>query len=488
MPRLRLLGGIALLAVSATGCGMAAAAPDREATVPAEPTRIDFVDPATVAGLAPRTLTEGESAGRHVHISYPELPGAARLNALLRQEAERELRDFHDTTSAVDSLPRPELNVDWQLAAAGDVVGVRLRTGEYRGADWGNATRTFWYDRHTGRATGSAGLLAGTDALREVSRLVRNGLKERGPDVDRDQVSAERGKLDSMAFNADGDLVVEFDDCQIGPCSLGRLAVAVPAAKVTPLLSPTGLRAQQSVRESARQVARAAYTPKRSVPATASDRAGTVDCAAVKCVALTFDDGPGPYTAELLDVLREAGARATFFPVGSGVAAEPELLRRMRDEGHLVGNHTWDHRDLSRLPTSKIADQLGRAGDAVAAAIGQRPTLVRAPYGEVSLDVRNVARERKLSLVGWDVDSRDRQGGDPAEIAARTVRQAHPGAIVLMHDLDRTAVDAVPGILEELQGKGYAFVTVPELYGTAGMQAGRVYTSGIGPSRKEPLT
>ncbi|WP_156325889.1 polysaccharide deacetylase family protein [Nonomuraea sp. SBT364] len=488
MPSMRLLGGIALLAVSATGCGMAAAAPEQDVTVPAEPTRIDFVDPATVTGLAPRTLTEGEAAGRHVHISYPELPGATRLNALLREDAQRQLRDFRDTTTPVGHLPRPELNVDWQLAAAGDVVGVRLRTGEYRGADWGNATRTFWYDRRTGQASGSAGLLSGHEALREVSRLVRNGLKHRGPEVDRQQVSAERGQLDSMAFNGEGDLVVEFDDCQIGPCSLGRLAVAVPAGKVTPLLSETGLRAQESVRESAQRVARAGWAPGRAVPAAASTRAGTVDCTTTKCVALTFDDGPGPYTAELLDVLREADARATFFPVGSGVAAQPELLRRMRDEGHLVGNHTWDHRDLSRLPTSKISDQLGRAGDAVAAAIGQRPTLVRAPYGEVSLDVRNVARERELSLVGWDVDSRDRRGGDAGEIARWTAGQAHPGAIMLMHDLDRTTVDAVPGILKELQGKGYAFVTVPELYGTAGMQAGHVYTSGIGPSRKQPLT
>ncbi|WP_336209623.1 polysaccharide deacetylase family protein [Nonomuraea sp. LPB2021202275-12-8] len=488
MPKLRIFGGIALLVCSATGCGLAAASPEHDNLVPGDPTRIEFVDPATVTGLAPRTLSEGEAAGRHVYIGYPELPNAAELNDRLRAEAQRQLRAFREATRAAGYLARPELNVDWQLTAAGDVAGVRLRTGEFRGADWGNTNRTFWYDQRSGRATDSAGLLSGQSALREVAALVRERLKERGQEVDREQVTPDRDRFDSMAFNGAGDLVVEFDDCQIGPCSLGRLAVAVPARQVEPLLSEMGRRAQQAARLAAQRVSVKRPTTAPPVgPVAASTDAGSVNCGRTKCVALTFDDGPGPYTAELLDILREADARATFFPVGGNAVARPELLRRMSAEGHLVGNHSWAHRDLSKLATSKIADSLDRTEEAVTAAIGQRPTLVRPPYGEVNLDVRNVAHEHGLSLVSWDVDTYDQRGSSARAIADRAVEQAHPGAIVLMHDVNRATVDAVPDILKRLRGKGYAFVTVPELY-SGQMRAGRLYRSGDEPVRKQPLT
>lgn len=484
-----LIGGIALLALSAVGGGLATASPERDVLVPAEPTMINFVDPATVSGLVTRTLGDDNRghASRHVHITYPELRDAPRLNTALRDAAERTLRQFRFLTRFDAPRPRPELNVDWQLAAAsGDIVGVRLRTGESLSAGWGNSTRTLWYDRRTGKATGSAGLLAGQAALGDLTRLVKDRLAKRGNPADPGRVTGNQ--LDSMAFNQDGDLVVEFDDCQVGPCSLGRLAVAVPARQADPLLSPTGRRAQEVVREAARQ---AAPTVPRTVPSyspeAVSNRAGLVDCAKAKCVALTFDGGPGPDTPRLLDMLYQAGARATFFTVGTSAAARPDLLLRMSAEGHLVANLSWTHLDLSKLPTSKIADSLSRTQDTITTAIGERPTLMRAPYGAVDKDVMDVAQEMGLAIVGRNVDPGDKYTKDAKVIADRVTGQAGAGAIVLLHDTRGTTVDAVPDILKKLQGKGYTLVTVPELYGTAGMQAGRLYRSGSEIARHRPL-
>ncbi|WP_327586223.1 polysaccharide deacetylase family protein [Nonomuraea sp. NBC_00507] len=474
----------------------------RDVVVPAEPTLIDFVDPATVAGLSIRTMTEGNSssAPRYAHINYPELPSAPPLNRALRAQAQRQLQDFRKRTPG-GVYPRPELNVGWQLAAASaQAIGVRLRTGEFLGASWGNSTQTLWYDPRKDKAVGSTGLLAGQDALRRLAVLVKERLKGRGEQTERNAVTAGEEQFDSMAFNRGGDLVVEFDDCQIGPCSLGRLAVAVPAEEAAPLLSDLGRRAQESVRGATgpgvrddesglpSYVSASPQDASASSPPAVSSRAGTVDCAEAKCVALTFDDGPGPFTGRLLGLLREAQARATFFTVGSSAAAQPELLRRMSSEGHLVGNHSWAHRDLSKQASSKIADSLGRTEDTIAAAIGQAPTLVRPPYGAVSGDLRDIARQHGFSLVTWNVDTGDEQGAKAADIANRAVREAHPGAIILMHDTYQETVDAVPDILKRLRGKGYSFVTVPELYGSAGMQAGRLYRSGSEPSRKQPLT
>ncbi|MEV4805825.1 polysaccharide deacetylase family protein [Nonomuraea sp. NPDC049421] len=493
MHKSRFCTGIALLALSASGCGLAAASNGRDIMVPAEPTLIDFVDPATVVGLSTATVTEGEAtAGRYVHIKYPVLTGAPALNRMLKAGAERQLKDFRRTTRGdAPILPKPELNVEWQFAAASpEAVGVRLRTGEFLGTNWGNSTRTYWFDPHSGKAAKSTGLLAGRAALDRLAALVKEALAERGAQVERSRVTADADTFDSMAFNRNGDLVVEFDDCEVGRCSLGRVAVAVPAQQVAPLLSDLGRRAQQAVREAARRSAHPVNPgfAATSSPDAVSNRAGNVDCAKRKCVALTFDDGPGPYTGRLLDLLAEQRARATFFTVGGGVASEPALVRRMSMEGHLVGNHSWAHRDLSKQPSSKVADSLGKTSDAVSEVIGQTPTLVRPPYGAVSQEVRDVAREMGCSVVTWDVDSKDQTATEASDIADRVVREAHPGAIILMHDIHRETVDAVPDILKRLRGKGYSLVTVPELYGSAGMQAGRMYRSGNELPGKQPLT
>ncbi|MGW0808371.1 polysaccharide deacetylase family protein [Nonomuraea sp. NPDC002799] len=491
MHKMRFAPGIALLVLSATGCGLAAASPGEDVVVPAEPTLIDFVDPATVVGLSTETLTEGDSASsRYVHITYPELADAPALNQALRAHAQRQFDGFRERAEPGDPAPRPELNVDWQLAAVSpDAVAVRLRTGESTGASWKNSTRTYWFDPHSGQAAGSTGLLDGQSALRRLAALVKSQLDTRGSEVERDAVRPDDDRFDSMAFNRAGDLVVEFDDCQVGPCSLGRVAAAVPAGQVTPLLSELGRRAQDRARSAAGSGL--PVTPRMAPttnPDAVSNRAGSVDCVAVKCVALTFDDGPGPYTGELLDLLLKDRARATFFTVGTNAAAQPGLLRRMSAEGHLVGNHSWGHRDLSEQGTSKITDSLGRTEDVISGAIGQTPKLVRPPYGAVSQDVRDTARKMGLTLVTWDVDTQDQLGGEARDIADMVAEQVHPGAIILMHDIHRETVDAVPDILKRLHGKGYSFVTVPELYGSAAMQAGRLYRSGNELPGKQPLT
>lgn len=474
MPKKRFFGGIALIAACAAGCGMANASPEH-VSVPAEPTMIDFIDPSTVPGLTTSTITEGEEGERYVHAIYPDLADAPKLTARLKTEVVKQLDDFKKATTPTGRPPRPEINVDWQLAAVGDrVIGVRLRTGEFYGANWGNSTKTLWYDRQTQRTLDSTDLLEDPDAL---VTLVRKQLDKRGSEIDHGEVRPDDELFDSMAFNPEGDLVVEFDDCEVGPCSLGRVAVAVPEEQARPLLSAVGRHAQDTARAAATQAPDPTMTASKS-PAAVSKQAGSVDCRQAKCVALTFDDGPGPYTARLLDELGKGNARATFFTVGTNASVDPQLIRRMSDEGHLVANHSWAHRDLAKLSSSKITDSLGRTQDTLTAAIGQTPTLVRPPYGAVSKDVKTVAGKLGLSLVNWNVDTMDWRDRNPKVVERRAVDGARPGAIILMHDIHRTTVDAVPAILKRLRGKGYTFVTVPELYGAEGMQAGRLYTAG----------
>ncbi|MEV8637371.1 polysaccharide deacetylase family protein [Streptosporangium sp. NPDC051023] len=445
---------------------------------------INYVDPSGVHGLNVRTVAAGDSADPHMYAAYPSIDDAPRLNEKLLKTVKEQLDRFGRDASRDADLPHREFNIDWQLAAASDqVIGVRLRIGESVGAGWSESRTTVWYDRTDSRVLDSAALLKDRPALEELASIVRDRLAGPRRETSSRTVKADPGLFDSLGFNPRGDLVVEFDDNQVGAASLGRVAVAVPASEAEPLLSATGARAQRAALKTTsepgsklwKEFIAEAGTAK---PPAASSQTGSVDCAKAKCVALTYDDGPGPDTGRLLDLLGADHARATFFSLGANASARPEPLKRMMREGHLVANHTWSHRDLTALTDNRITDQLNRAQYAITQTIGQVPALLRPPYGATDDRIASIAAGRGLAVVRWSADSRDLRTADPKVIAKRVVAEAKPGAIILMHDVYRPTVDATPEILRRLREKGYTFVTVPELYGSLGMLPGGTYNSG----------
>ncbi|MEU8107141.1 polysaccharide deacetylase family protein [Nonomuraea muscovyensis] len=191
---------------------------------------------------------------------------------------------------------------------------------------------------------------------------------------------------------------------------------------------------------------------------------GAPDCRRVKCVALTFDDGPGPYTATLLRHLAARKARATFFVVGQNVVAHPDLVRRAAAAGHEIGGHTWSHRDLTTLRAASIRSDLARTAKAIKAVTGVAPTLMRPPYGAQNARVRKHAKQ---PMIMWSVDTLDWRYRNSARVARVAVKQARPGGIILFHDIHPTTVKAIPRVLKKLSARGYHFVTVSELLGTA---------------------
>jgi peptidoglycan/xylan/chitin deacetylase (PgdA/CDA1 family) len=185
-----------------------------------------------------------------------------------------------------------------------------------------------------------------------------------------------------------------------------------------------------------------------------------------KAVALTFDDGPNPdATPLILDALRDRGVHATFFILGRHAEQWPELVRRVADEGHTVGNHGWYHRKLHFKSPAYVRRDLELGTQAIERACGVRPRLFRAPHGFRSPWVTAIARSLGQRTVGWSLgvwDS-DRPGADV--IARRTVEGARPGSILLLHDGDgydprgdrlQTA-QAVPQIVDRLLDQGYRF-------------------------------
>lgn len=197
-----------------------------------------------------------------------------------------------------------------------------------------------------------------------------------------------------------------------------------------------------------------------------STQAAPVDCAKDKCVALTFDDGPTPYTDRLLSVLNDAGAKATFFMIGNKVAANPEGAKRVAEAGMEIGNHTWEHPNMTTIPERYVPDQLSKGQDAIAAATGQKPKLWRPAGGLTNDEVNQQAKEQGLAGILWDVIPFDWiNDANTAATKYMLMTQIKPGSVVLLHDSYSSTVDLVHQFVPVLKANGYHLVTVSELVG-----------------------
>ena len=236
---------------------------------------------------------------------------------------------------------------------------------------------------------------------------------------------------------------------------------AEPAATATPEPTPSPT---PTVSTNLTQLqAKDGYMPPKSLDG--------IDPLKDKVVALTFDDGPGPYTEKLLDILKENDAVATFFVVGTNVAEYPDIVKRAYEEGNEIGTHSWNHKDLKKLSLDEIMqDQYGKANDAIEAATGLRALIDRPPYGSMTEELaEQIGREQIL----WSVDPLDwdAKGGhkNSDSVYDRVINGSddggyvRDGGIILSHDIHETTVNAYDRIIKALKDEGYKFVTVTQM-------------------------
>ena len=184
-----------------------------------------------------------------------------------------------------------------------------------------------------------------------------------------------------------------------------------------------------------------------------------------RAVALTFDDGPNSTkTPLLLDILKERDVPATFFLLGERVQQNPDIVRRMTEEGHEVGNHTYSHANLNNLKASAVSSELKKTQDAIVAACGVRPTLVRPPYGATNLTTMATLANMNLSAVYWSIDTRDWKGRSSQAIVKDVLDKLTNGSIILFHDHAAKTAEALPTIIDAVRERGYSLKSVSDLF------------------------
>lgn len=180
-----------------------------------------------------------------------------------------------------------------------------------------------------------------------------------------------------------------------------------------------------------------------------------------KLVALTFDDGPNAATTpQALDILAKYHVKGTFFMLGKNIAGNEQLVKRVHDEGHEIGNHSWSHPQLPTLALEQAKKQIEDTQAALRAVIGESPKMMRPPYGAINNTLRNAV---DMSFIMWNVDSLDWKNRNTGSIMEQVKKQTYPGSIILMHDIHQTTINALPSVIEYLKKNGYTLVTVSEL-------------------------
>lgn len=178
-------------------------------------------------------------------------------------------------------------------------------------------------------------------------------------------------------------------------------------------------------------------------------------------IAVTFDDGPSSkYTEKLLDGLKERGVKASFFLIGKNAKENPEIVKRIYEEGHLIGNHTYDHVQITQLSEEEAIREIQMTDQVISGITGEHVAYMRPPFGAWQKDL-----ELKMEVlpVMWSVDPLDWTTENVEEIVSKVVTDVEEDDIILLHDCYDSSVDAALRIIDHLQKEGYEFVTVDRL-------------------------
>jgi peptidoglycan/xylan/chitin deacetylase (PgdA/CDA1 family) len=268
-----------------------------------------------------------------------------------------------------------------------------------------------------------------------------------------DRLVSRRG-LDRRESIITTDVAVPFKVTYVGEGSMSEVRDAgVPGIRRVTKGAASGVELSSRVMTA----------PVNAVIARLHPRPGT------KMVALTFDDGPWPHqTDRILDILRVKKVRATFFMLGIRAHRQPALARRVVEEGHVVGNHTLSHGSLAKLKAKEARKQVVKGRQWIQRYTGVDAVWLRPPYGAMDKGAWKIVRATKSRVVMWNIDSHDWEKGRKAKkITSAVMKNAKPGAIILMHDGggDREqTIKALPVVIDKLKERGYTFVTIDEMY------------------------
>ena len=426
----------------------------RQTTAPSDE-KYYFAD-SKYSGIRSKFVTR-DNKREKVSIEYP-ITENEKNNRLISESIDKIDRDFQNTVLLATVFDKPMTEtIGYQVThntseALSIVINIKQ---DMNGAHPASMTQFWTFDKKSGEVVGLADFTEQSDEAAEaiisaakdnISQIIK---QRQQPEIDLNEIINKEALSNFIITNDGNALAWPLGQASLLPSSYGELTITVPISSVSKYLqNPT-----------ARKFANIPKPAEKPKPAPAAP----TPTVANKTIALTFDDGPGPYTEKLLDILDKYDAKATFFLIGSKVSGQASVVRSIQARGHQLGNHSWSHPELPKLSVDQIAGEIDRTNEAIRQATGVKPSILRPPYGAVNGVVLEQLRLRNMSSILWSVDTRDWADRNSQIVCSRAVAGARPGAVILMHDIHQTSVNAVPCILSSLKQQGYSFVTIQRL-------------------------
>lgn len=431
----------------------------RQTTAPSDE-KYYFAD-SKYSGIRSKFVTR-DNKREKVSIEYP-ITENEKINRLISESIDKIDRDFQNTVLLATVFDKPMTEtISYQVThntseALSIVVNIKQ---DMNGAHPASMTQFWTFDKKSGEVVGLADFTEQSDEAAEAiistaKDNISQTIKQRQqPEIDLNEIINKEALSNFIITNNGNSLAWPLGQASLLPSSYGELTITVPISSVSKYLQNPTARKLVNIPKPPEPKPEPAPAPAAPTPAPTTGN---------KVIALTFDDGPGPYTEKLLDILDKYDAKATFFLIGSKVSARANTLRRMQSRGHQLGNHSWSHPELPKLSVDQIAGEIDRTNEAIRQATGVKPSILRPPYGAVNGVVLEQLRLRNMSSILWSVDTRDWADRNSQIVCSRAVAGARPGAVILMHDIHQTSVNAVPCILSSLKQQGYSFVTIQRL-------------------------
>ena len=413
------------------------------------------------SGIRSKFVTR-DNKREKVSIEYP-ITENEKINRLISESIDKIDRDFQNTVLLATVFDKPMTEtIGYQVThntseALSIVVNIKQ---DMNGAHPASMTQFWTFDKKSGEVVGLADFTEQSDEAAEAIMSaakdnISQTIKQRQqPEIDLNEIINKEALSNFIITNNGNSLAWPLGQASLLPSSYGELTITVPISSVSKYLQNPTARKLANIPKPPEPKPEPAPAPAAPTPAPTTGN---------KVIALTFDDGPGPYTAHLLDILDQYGAKATFFLIGSKVSGQASVVRSIQARGHQLGNHSWSHPELPKLSVDQIAGEIDRTNEAIRQATGVKPSILRPPYGAVNGVVLEQLRLRNMSSILWSVDTRDWADRNSQIVCSRAVAGARPGAVILMHDIHQTSVNAVPCILSSLKQQGYSFVTIQRL-------------------------
>ena len=431
----------------------------RQTTAPSDE-KYYFAD-SKYSGIRSKFVTR-DNKREKVSIEYP-ITENEKINRLISESIDKIDRDFQNTVLLATVFDKPMTEtISYQVThntseALSIVVNIKQ---DMNGAHPASMTQFWTFDKKSGEVVGLADFTEQSDEAAEAiistaKNSISQTIKQRQqPEIDLNEIINKEALSNFIITNNGNSLAWPLGQASLLPSSYGELTITVPISSVSKYLQNPTARKLANIPKPPEPKPELAPAPAAPTPAPTTGN---------KVIALTFDDGPGPYTAHLLDILDQYGAKATFFLIGSKVSGQASVVRSIQARGHQLGNHSWSHPELPKLSVDQIAGEIDRTNEAIRQATGVKPSILRPPYGAVNGVVLEQLRLRNMSSILWSVDTRDWADRNSQIVCSRAVAGARPGAVILMHDIHQTSVNAVPCILSSLKQQGYSFVTIQQL-------------------------